>query len=927
MSGHLVGRTAEMGAARTQLLTPDPAPAAVLVSGEPGIGKTALIEETTSEGRAAGFTVLRARPVEAEARLSYSGLIDLLREIPHERITALQPPQRIALEVALRQRQPDQPSRDPLAVSMSVLSLLRQMTDEGPVLIVVDDLQWLDRASQRAIGYALRRATGPLRLLFAARDDERPSLFDQAIHELPRERVNELHVGPLSSAALHQIFKDELDVNFARPLLVKIEQASGGNPFYALEIARGISAGRIEVEPARPLTVPDDLRVLVSGRLLPLSPPARELLVYVAAAGEMATEISRKLLGKTASNALAEVIQAGIMEEAEGRLRFNHPLLASSVYVMADEEELRKVHSALAEATDDVERRAVHVALSDAGSETMAVDLLGQAAAQAMSRGAPEVAVELLQLATDVSSSPPAPLLRALADASFRAGDAAGAEATLETLIAALPAGVERARALALSSAVAYETSGLERCIALSEQGLEEAGEDPALRARLYATLAAVTWDDVAKASSYAARAIELLDETDDPDVDSLCLALMTAVGNALMAGEGLKIELIDRALALEPQSSLRVSDRPSAAYGALLKYNDDYEAAREWLDKTKRSIEAEGDEGGIPYILSHYPQLELWTGDLRAARSVALDHLSYSERTMQQAQRAQALFNLSLAEAHLGDIEAALANAQEALLFGEQEEDIYVIGLGCWGLGTAHVHAGVPAEALHVLDRAAAIREKIGIKDPGRWRFYAEHVESLLATGDLDRAQSEAELLLTRSMQVDRVSGLATGYRSLGLVAAARGDLKNATVHLTGALEEHERWGNPFERARTLLTIGQIARRKKAKSEARAALDAAKEIFDSIGARLWSKRSDGELARVGLRPSAPLELTETEQRVAELAASGLTNRDVAATLFISPKTVEANLAKVYRKLGIRSRAELGARLGSQQRSGRDEPG
>lgn len=917
MTGHLVGRTAEMAAARSRLLTRDPEPAAFLVVGEAGIGKTSLVEDTTSEARAAGFAILRARPVEAETRLSYSGLIDLLREIPQDRFTELQPPQRLALEVALRQREPDQPSRDPLAVSMSLLSLLRQMTEDEPVLMVVDDLQWLDRASQRAIGYALRRATGPLRLLFAARDNERPPLFDEVIHELPGRRVDELHVGPLSSAALHQIFKDELDVNFARPLLVKVEQASGGNPFFALEIARAISAGRIEIEPARPLAVPDDLRVLVSGRLAPLTGPARELLIYMAAAGEMDTDLSRRLLGKDAESALDEAIAAEIIEEADGRLRFTHPLLASSVYGESGKEELRKVHSSLAEATDDVERRAVHVALSDVASETATQVLLEQAAAQAMARGAPEVAVEMLQLACDMSSAPPATLRRALADASFRAGDTTGAEATLETLIAALPPGVERARALTLSAAVAFETSGVDRCIALSEQGLEEAGDDPILRARLYATLAAVTWNDVAKASSYAASAIDLLDEAEDPDIDSLCLALLTAVGNALMAGEGLKMDLIDRALALEPQTSLRASDRPSAAYGALLKYNDDYEAARMWLDRTKRSIETEGDEGGIPYILSHYPQLELWTGNLHAARVVALDHLAYSERTSQQAQRAQALFNLSLAEAHLGNIEDALSSAQEALAFGEQEHDLYVIGLACWGLGTAHVHAGDPAAGLAALDRAAGLREQIGIKDPGRWRFYAEHVEALLAVNDVDRADRETELLLERSAHVDRVSGLATGHRSRALVAAARGQLDDAMVHLDRARKTHARWGNPFERGRTLLAYGQLARRRKAKGKAKSALDEARTVFGSIGARLWAERAEGELARVGLRPAAPLELTETERRVAELAASGLTNKDVAASLFISPKTVEANLAKAYRKLGIRSRAELGARLGA----------
>ncbi len=916
MTSDLIGRNSEMLVARDRLLRADTEPAALLVLGEPGIGKTALVEQVTSEALAAGYPVLRARPTETEARLSYSGLIDLLAEVPEARFAELPAPQYRALEIALRKRDPGRTSRDPLAVSLSLLSLLRRSVEETPVLVVVDDLQWLDSATERALGYAMRRAGVALRLLCASRDDVRPALFGEVARGLGGDRVEELHLAPLSSGVLHHIFKEELGENFARPLLVRIEQASGGNPFFALEIARAISAGRIDVEPGRPLALPDDLSILVTDRLASLSASALALLVHMAAAGEIDADLASVLLGEEAAAAIDEAVEAGIVEESRGHLRFTHPLLSSSVYGAAGDEQLAKVHASLAEATRDIEHRAVHLALSGKGVEAEVEYLLEEAAVHASSRGAPEVAVELLQLAVGVCSAPSTSVRLALADASFRAGDAGGADKTLEELVGSLPKGPERARALLLSAAVAYETSGVERCVALSEQGLDEAGDDPVLRARLYGSLAAVSWDDIPKAASYSASAIKLLNESEDPDVDSLCLALVTAASNASMAGEGLKTELMERALALEPQTSLRVSDRPSAAYGAMLKYDDDYEGARLWLDRTKQSIDEEGDEGGIPYVLSHYPQLELWSGNLLSARAVALEHLTYAERTGQQAQRAQALFNLSLADAHLGNVDDALSAAGEALVLGEEMDDIYFIGLACWGLGAAHVHAGDPAAGLPALDRGAGLREQIGVKDPGRWRFYAEHVEALLAANSIDRADHEADTLLERSLRVDRVSGLATGHRSRALVAAARTNLDEAGIHLAKAQVAHERWSNPFERARTLLVLGQLARRKKTKSQAKVVLEEAAAVFDSLGARLWAARARGELARLGLRPSAPLELTETERRVAELAASGLTNKEVAGVLFISPKTVEANLAKVYRKLGIGSRAELGARLG-----------
>lgn len=917
MTGELIGRAAELTAAGELLLDPGSEPSALLIEGEPGIGKTALVEAVTLAAGDAAIPVLTSRPVEVEERLSYAGLIDLVAGLDPGRLFALPGPQQRALEIALRRREPDQAAPDPLAVSLAFLSVIRSMTAAGPLVIVVDDLQWLDPATERALGYALRRETGPMRLLFAARSETRPALFDEVGHGLHGGRVQHMTLSPLSSAALHHIFKVQLGENFPRPLLVRIEQASGGNPFFALEIARAIAAGRIEPSPGRPLAVPDDLGAIVTQRLSALDPPTQSLLLHIAAAGEIESSALEMMAERDISPSIDEAVTARVLESIDGKLRFTHPLLTSSVYVSASQPAREKVHAELAAAAEDIERKAVHLALSGAGATVAVQRDLEAAAAKAQARGAPEVAVDLLQLACDVSDAPAPSVKRALADATMRAGDAAGAGRMLTELVASMPPGPARAEVLQLSAAVAYETSGSELCVALAQQGLAEAGDDRALRVRLYWTLASVSYHDVAAAVSYADSALALLDETEDPEVDLLCTVLMTAVGMRSLAGRPLDVGLVERALALEAHCSLRTSDRPSAHYAALLKYKDDYAGARVLLDRTRKSVEEEGEEGALPYVLSHYPQLELWSGHLRAAREAALEHLALAERTGQGAQRATALFNLSLADAHLGNVEEALAEAGESLAFAEQEEDLYFIGLACWALGAAHVHGGNPEAALTPLERAAALREKIGVKDPGRWRSYPDHVEALVAAGDLQRARQQTDLLLERGLAANSISGVATGHRSRALVAAAAGELAEAKLHLKLALEAHQEWDSPFERARTLQIAGLLSRRQRAKGEAKTALEEARAVFDSLGARLWADRAQGELARLGLRPTAPLELTETERRVAELAASGLTNKEVAAALFISPKTVEANLAKVYRKLGIRSRAELGARLGA----------
>jgi DNA-binding CsgD family transcriptional regulator len=229
--------------------------------------------------------------------------------------------------------------------------------------------------------------------------------------------------------------------------------------------------------------------------------------------------------------------------------------------------------------------------------------------------------------------------------------------------------------------------------------------------------------------------------------------------------------------------------------------------------------------------------------------------------------------------------------------------------------LGFAELSAGNLGAADASLSAAAALADRIGLAEPAAWRFHANHVETVIGLGDLERA----EALLTRLERQGRATGrrwtLATAARCRALLLAAQGDTPGAIQAVDEALRHHQHLAMPFELARTLLVSGQMQRRAKHKRLARQHLDQARGIFESLPAPTWAARARSELSRIGLRPPAPLELTATEERVAVLAASGHTNRQVAAALFLSPRTVEDNLARVYRKLGVSSRAGLGAAM------------
>jgi DNA-binding CsgD family transcriptional regulator len=902
----VVGRDAEIAAGERFLDAILDSTHALVLEGEPGIGKTTIWRETARRAGERGYRVVTARPAQAEASLSFAGLGDLLAGVPEAALDRIPVPQRHALEIALLRRAPTGPPREPRAVAVALFSTL--VAIDEPLVVAVDDAQWLDRPTAAALAFAARRLEREqigFLVSVRAQDGRRPS-FDSAFAE---QRRSVLRIGPLSLAALQAIIKERVGCSFPRPTLVRIEQVSGGNPFYALEIAREL-ADHGDSGVVGSLPIPDDLRRLVLAHIRKLPSATRDALLTISALADPGTDdIDEASLGPALAGDVIRV-------EPSGRIRFSHPLFASAVYETATPSRRRDLHARLAGRVGDPEERARHLALAASGPDEVVARALDEAARQARARGAIDAAVELeqqaLRLTPPARSDAAAHRGVSLGELLFAAGDTSGARAALQAVVERTCAGEVHSTALALLGMVRWFEGAWDEGIRLAEDALQGV-DDPAVRAQIHFRISCVCDWDVARGAAHARAALELLDEAREPGLYSA--ALLSLAEWELKAGRGATEEAVAHALALQQQAEgWQRSHVP--AYWARL--TDDFATARArheaWLERGR----AEQDDPVVCHELMHLGVLAFLTGDPGRAATLLAEALALAERGGDVIFERSAQAWLAHVEAHLGLVEEARARAEHLLAHVgsyplSEARPRQTLGFLALSLGDAR-------EADLHFTRADELLGATGMREPADHRFHADHIEAVLALGELERAEALLGRLEERARTLPRPWTLAVASRCRGLLQAGRGEREDAVASLQGALTWHERLDMPFELARTLLCLGQVQRRRNRRRAAREALADALELFERLPAPLWAERTRAEIARIGVR-RAPEELTVNEQRVAELAAAGLTNREIAAKLFLSRRTVEANLARAYRKLGIRSRAELGAQMAVRERA------
>ncbi len=480
----VVGRDRELQRIEAFLEWEEDGGRVLVIEGEPGIGKTTLWQAGVEAARDRSIRVLAASPAAAETGLSFSAIDDLLGEAADDVLPELPTPQRLALEVALLLTEAEHSTPDPRAVAVGLLSALRVLSRSEQVLVAVDDVQWLDTASAGVLGYAARRLHDePIGLLLAQRAGEgepAPLGLDRGAsqHAL-------LRVGPLTLGATHRLLRERLGVTLPRPALRRVHETAGGNPFYALEIARalpleGAAAGQ-------PLLVPGSLGELVRGRVAALPPEAQQVLLAAAALSEPRLSVVEAALGRDPLPELGKASEAAVVAVEGDRVRFVHPLLASAAYELAGEDDRRAMHRRLAEAVGDTEERARHLALAtDAPDEAVAAELEA-AALGARARGAVAAAAELAEQASALTpAQDESQFRRALLTAQYRfqAGDADGARRLLEELTRTSPLGAPRARALTELARVVMFQGSRRQALALVREALVHADEAAVARRR-----------------------------------------------------------------------------------------------------------------------------------------------------------------------------------------------------------------------------------------------------------------------------------------------------------------------------------------------------------------------------------------------------------------------------------------------------------
>jgi DNA-binding CsgD family transcriptional regulator len=916
MDSALIGRDVEMGAVDELLAAVSGGPAGLLIEGEAGIGKTALWSAGVEAARRVSMRTLVAQGAGAEVKLGYAALTDLLAGIDDGALAGLPATQRRALAAALLRAEPSEGAPpDPRAVATGFLGLLEGLAQAGPVLLAIDELQWLDRSSARVLRFAARRLRGRAGVLAAMRNPPAPPLSDELRLREP-QRLRVLRLGPLARADMHRLVRERIGRSLPPRALVRIDRVAAGNPFIALELARAL---RLDGRSGAP-SLPESLRELVATRLAGLQPEVLEALLLAAALTRPRVgPVQAALEAGDAGELLGRAEVAEIVAIDGGAVSFAHPVIASGVYAAATGPERRAAHRRLAAVAEGIEEHARHLALASVEAEPEVIAALDAAAAEARGRGAPADAAELLSLALGLGAEEPGRLLSA-AESSFAAGDVREAEVLAQRALGALEPGPERARVLGLLGTIRHRDYSYSEAAGLLERAHAEAGPG-AERVMLGLTLAYVLANSgrLREAPELCSAAVAEAERLGEPGLLAEALAVRTIV--RYLVGQGIDERALARALELEdPERPTPIRLTPTLIAAYLWGWTGRFEEGLAAFERARRRCIDQGWEIELVHLTAFAARIPCETGDLARAWQLVEDANERAAQLGTQAARAVALGNEAAVAGWVGDAERTRRCARESLdLFqsidAPGEAFMTVEALGRLELSEERYETVAELLVLNIETLIA-----MGGGEPATPPLAPDAIEALLALGRIDEARPLVHWLSERGEAIGRPDVLALAARGRGLLLAAEGRLEAAEHALGEALTAHERRPIPYDQARSLLVMGHIQRRRRRRRAAAESLERAGEIFQRLGASLWAERSAAELSRLGRRPQpAGNELTPSERRVAELAANGHTNREVAALMHISPKTVEATMTRVYHKFGIHSRAELGQRMADER--------
>ena len=904
----LVGRALEQRAIRELLAAARVgAGGALLLTGEAGIGKTTLLRAAADAAADAGMRVLQSAGTGAEAEVPFAGLLQLLRPVL-DGLGGLPPPQADALGAALALR--PGPGADRFAVGAGVLGLLARVAEDRPLLVLLDDAHLLDPPSAQAVGFAARRLTSdPVALLAAGRDDADAVLVDAGLPRLHVPGLSPEHAAALVAASGHRL--DERG-------LARLQRVTGGNPLALVELADEVPDAAALAEDA-PVPVPTALARAFARRADRLPDGTRTALLVAAAGGTDLVPVAHACgsLGVPVQ-ALDPAEAAGLVRVDGGVVTFRHGLVASALWAEAGPAARRAVHRALARAHAgrDEDRYAWHLAGSVLGPDDDAASALTGAADRAQARGAHAAAAAALARAADLTGDAGwrARRLVAAAEAAWRGGQSARATGLLDRA-EPLPAAL-RVRAAGLRGTVAARTGSVEEARdLLFAAGTEAAGRDPDTAVALLAgaVSAAFFLGDTAAVADAAVRLDTVAGSARTEEARWLADIASGIAG--VVTGRGGPQRIAAAVRRIGPDSPL-VSDRrlePWLVLGPL--FVRDSGTGRDLVDTVVSNVRRRTDIGGLPFLLFQVARDAATRDAWDAAEIGYAEGIRLAREAEQETDLAGCLAGLAWLEARQGREASCRLHAGEAVRLSDQRRLHLFHAWSSYALAEADLAAGradAAAQRFRELDDFLA---RIGFLDADLSPV-PDLVEACAHAGRGSEAVGAAVAYADRAREKGTPWAMARAERALALVAAE----DEADERFAAAVAAHERTADVFELARTLLAHGARLRRARRRVEAREKLGLALAAFDRLGAAPWAERTARELRASGATarrrvPGADQQLTPQERQIAGLLGEGRTTREVAAALFLSPKTVEYHLRHVYLKLGIGSRAELAARL------------
>jgi DNA-binding CsgD family transcriptional regulator len=900
---------------------------ALLLEGEAGVGKSALLQYATDQ--AGGLHVLATRGVESESEIPFSGLFDLLRPILSLR-KRIPVPQAAALAGALALGPPL--AGDPFAIFAATFSLLVAAADQQPLLAIVDDVQWLDVGSTAALLFCARRlgAEGIV-LLFAKRSGEGASApWPLAI----------LQLQGLDQEASSALVSRRADRPVATGVAARLFEITRGNPLALIEIPALLSdaqlSGREPIE--EPLRAGPSIERAYLGRVRNLPAACRRTLLLAAASesGEMDVIIRATRPLGLASDAIEPAESSGLVTIEAGVLQWRHPLLRAAIYHGASAVERRAAHRALGEALIDSrfsDRRAWHLAAAALAPDETVASALEEAALEARRRNAPGAASITFERAARLSPSRPDRAQRYFEAArdAHRAGSVERAGPLLEEALAIaddplLRADIQHMRGGALMWSGAPMRA---RALLLEEAGRIEA-LDPTRAAMMAAeaTIACTMVGDVRLAVETARRTMRLVAGGDSP-------ARVAAEGllcnSLILAGEAESARpLLNRCRASFDKGGLEgllTSDALVQAAGHGSIWVEDYEDAARILHRVVDDVRTAQAVALLPFPLALLSELDFRTGRWNAALAEAEESVELSTETGQMSLLAFSSVCLAQVQAGRGQEQACRRNVSRSLdlaeRFGVNSIPVYAgTALGLLSLGTGQVE-----QAIVHLEKVASITRGQRLGEPATVQWGADLIEAYVRAGRLSDAKAALLTFERQARHTNRNWALAAALRGHGLLASSA-DFEH---YFEAALELHRRTPTPFETARTELCLGERLCQQARHQAAGRALTSALTTFDQLGASPWAVRARRELSATGATapqasPSATDQLTPHELIVALRVVDGASNKEIAAALFLSTKTVEFHLGNAYRKLGLHSRAGLASRLAREVALGAAAP-